>query len=223
MSTFLILMLALASAHAELPLPDYDRTLARARWHQVNAIIETACGYDMVQKGMACTEDVGRAITLADDFQRTVMKDAGIEYLAALAHKLSGQQAKAKRRYRAALALDAELTEGWYDLGEILLVEGDFPGADDAFERVAALVPQGPRAWLGPWRRAEVAAHQRDIEAFELHMREALRRGFSFEEIRGLPNWRAFYADPDLRDSINKLITVYGTPSVLESLLPDPD
>jgi hypothetical protein len=49
-------------------------------------------------------------------------------------------------------------------------------------------------------------------------MKQALARGFSFRQIEGLPPWKGFYADPVMRDSIEKLITVYGTPETLETL-----
>jgi hypothetical protein len=75
-----------------------------------------------------------------------------------------------------------------------------------------------PRGWMGPWRLAEVAANQHDADAFEDQMREALRRGFSFKTIAGLPNWQRFYADPVLHDSIEKLVTVYGDAKILDSL-----
>ena len=109
----------------------------------------------------------------------------------------------------------------WHDLGEILLQDSRFDEAAEAFAHVTELVDTGPKSWLGPWREAEVAAHQGRPEAFEKHMKLALQRGFSFRTIRGLPNWRQFYADPVMGPSVTKLVTVYGTPDILKSLEPE--
>src|SRR5690606_3485539 len=98
------------------------------------------------------------------------------------------------------------------------LVQGRYDEAKSAFEQVTRLISKGPGAVIGPRRLAEIAAHQGDAEAFETQIREALRRGFSFRDIAGLPNWQRFYADPRLQDSVVKMITVYGDRRVLETL-----
>jgi hypothetical protein len=67
---------------------------------------------------------------------------------------------------------------------------------------------------------AEVAGAQRDVQAFEANIREALRRGFSLQQISGQPHWKLFYQDEVLRDSVQKLVRVYGDPSILDSLGP---
>lgn len=210
-------MLLVSLAHADLPPPDYDRTLARATWVQVDRLLQRGCNYDPVSERVECSDEVQEAIDRARWFQRVVFEDAGLQYLVGLGYKYQGKDRRAKRAYREALALDANLPEAWYDLGEILLAERELDEAEQAFRRVAELIPSGERSWLGLWRLAEVAAHRGDAETFEEHLKEALRRGFSFQTVRGLPNWKAFYADPALRDSIEKLVTVYGTRDVLDS------
>lgn len=212
------LLLLVTLAQAEMPVPDYDRALARGKWLEVNRRIEESCTFDTFQQMFVCNEGVDDAIARARAFQDQIMEDASIEYLVGLAHKYKGDDKQAKRSYHTALERDPELTEAWYDLGEIQLSEKDLDGAEASFSKVATLIPDGDKGWLGPWRLAEVAAHRQDPLTFERHMREALRRGFSFQMIEGLPNWKTFYADPLLRDSIEKLVTVYGTPSVIDSL-----
>ena len=212
------LPLWLGLAHAAVPLPDYRRELARARWYEVNAVLEDACRYEPLQRAVACSERVEQAVEAAQAFQRHVFPDAGLTYLVALAERYQGEDRRAEASYRKALELDTEYDAAWHDLGELLLKRGDLDGAAEAFARVTALRTAGQNAWVGPWREAEVAAHRRDAPSFERHLKEALRRGFRFRTISGLPNWRAFYADPVLRTSITKLVTVYSDPSILETL-----
>lgn len=211
-------VLLVGTALSAVPLPDYREDLARARWYEVNAVLEDACRYEPLQRAVACSERVDEAIALARSFQQHVFPDAGLAYLVALAERYKGREDAAERGFRQALELDAHYDAAWHDLGELLLLRGDLDGADQAFAEVTDLLTQGPNAWVGPWRQAEVAAHQRDAPRFEGHLKEAIRRGFRFRTIAGLPNWREFYADPVLRVSIRKLVTVYSEPSVLDTL-----
>lgn len=212
-----------ALALAELPPPGLDRALARDRWHEVNAILEGGCAYQRLLAVITCADGVtDAAIAHADAFQRALFKDAGLEYLAGLAHRYAGEDPRAIARYRSALALDPAYDAAWYDLGELYVKGGRYAQADEAFARVCELVSEGENAWLGPWRRAEVAALQHDAVRFEAHIKEALELGFSFRSIAGLPNWRRFYADEALQDTLSKLLTVYAEPDVIESLRAEP-
>ena len=100
------------------------------------------------------------------------------------------------------------------------MAQGALDRARTAFTHVRDLRSEGDLAWIGPWRLAEVAALDHDAARFEADIKVALRRGFSFEHIAGQPNWRAFYADPALTDTLDKLLTVYATSEVRESLKP---
>jgi tetratricopeptide (TPR) repeat protein len=209
------------AAHAEVPLPSYKEELIRERWAQVDAVLRDGCSTDRFP--VVCVAGVtDRAIALVDGFQRQVTRDAGLEYLAGLAHRYAGQDFRATRRLETAVELDPARVDAWYDLGELRLARGDTPGARTAFTEVARLRPRGELAWLGPWRLAEVAATERDAANFERHLEEALRLGFTFRHIAGLENWRRFYADPALRDTLDKLLTVYATPDIRDSLQPSP-
>jgi hypothetical protein len=95
---------------------------------------------------------------------------------------------------------------------------GELDKARHAFEQVARLTTDTRQRWIAPWRLAEVAASAGDAAGFETHMREALRHGFSFDTIAGLPNWQAYVADPRVGPSVAKLISVYGNPAVLDTL-----
>ncbi|MBT3221485.1 MAG: tetratricopeptide repeat protein, partial [Proteobacteria bacterium] len=208
-----MVFLASTVSLAEIPLPSYRDDLALTSWYEVNDRIEDACLRD--RETQQCVgwdgEILDDAIAMADRFQDYLYRDARLEYLTGLAYKLSNNNSKAKARYRAAVHLDPNRVDAWHDLGEVYLADGQFDQAKEAFSQVNSLLPTGPKAWVGPWRLAEVAAHQQDPVAFEEQMREALRRGFSFRQIEGLPNWKAFYADPVMGDSVAKLITVYGS------------
>jgi tetratricopeptide (TPR) repeat protein len=206
-------------AAAEVPLPDYRDALARQRWYKVNAILDNECAFDPAVMAVVCAQGATERVTeLVDEFQRQVAPDGGLEYLAALAARYDGDTARAVRRYRTAIELDPDDYAAWYDLGEIYLEQTRWDLAGQAFARVSELHDAGKRAWIGPWRQAEVAAHQHDPDAFERHVKIALERGFTFRQIAGLPNWQRFYADPAMHDVIDKLLTVYATPDVRDSL-----
>lgn len=213
-----MLLLALA-VHAETPLPDYQDALVQETWFEVNSLIEAACSTGRGQR--ACTkEPLDEAIEVATRFQAEVVQDARLEYLLGLAYVSRNDRVEGERHLRNAVTLDEDRPDAWHDLGEVYLRDGRLEEAATAFAHVTRLVDTGSRAWLGPWREAEVAAHRGDVEAFEAHMKVALSRGFTFRTIRGLPNWRAFRADPVIGPSVAKLITVYGSSEILESLEP---
>lgn len=199
-----MLLLLVGLALAEVPLPSWRDELAVQRWHEVDALLTAG--------------QAEEAIAAVRRFEARVTPDARLAYLEGLAHRQLGDNRAAERAYVRSVDMDPARQDAWYDLGELYLVQGRYDEADVAFGHVEELVDRGDRAWLGPWRRAEVAGWRRDPDAFEAHLREALRRGFTFREIEGRDNWRAFYADPVLRDSIRKLVTVYGDDSTLDSL-----
>lgn len=207
----------IVSAFAEMPLPDYADSLVQARWYEVNSLIEAGCTVRGITQD--CNpEPLDEAIAKARNFESTVVEDARLAYLIGLASKLKGDTPTAQKEWERAVRLDDTRADAWHDLGELYLAQDNLEGAAKAFGHVSELVHRGSRAWLGPWRQAEVAAHQGDADGFETHMRVALERGFSFRMVKGLPNWKAFLANPALGPSVEKLITVYGTKPVLDSL-----
>lgn len=208
-----------SAAVAAPPLPTYEQVLARDAWRRVNARLEAGCRVDPAQGGVVCEPGVTDGVLGAvDAFSATLFPDGPLAYLGGLAARYAGDAAEAERRYRAALALDPTLVEAWYDLGELLLASGRGDEARRAFTEVSTRVTTGPTAWLGPWRLAEVAADGHDAATFEAELQEALRRGFTFRQIAGLPNWRAYYADPALHDTLRGLLVVYADPAIEASL-----
>jgi tetratricopeptide (TPR) repeat protein len=209
----------LGVAFAAMPLPHYGEALSDARWYAADKVLSDGCRFDPESTAIACDEGVTElARSMAADYQRIVRADAGLTYLIALTHRYDGDNRQAVQQYQKALAIEPTYEPAWYDLGELWLIQGDYTEAAEAFEKVAELRSTGDAAWLGPWRRAEVAAHQHDANTFETWMRKALELGFSFRQIEGQPQWKTFYADPALRESVEKLITVYGTPDTLDTL-----
>ncbi len=200
----IVLGLVLGTAWAEVPLPSYRDALVSEAWGQAN---------DLIEAGLP-----EQAAASAQAFEDTVEPAGSLEYLIGLSWYVRRDFAQATAHYQKALALDPKLGEAWYDLGELQLSAGAFDDARTSFQHVSELVTDGAHAYLGPQRLAEVAAHQHDPVAFEDNLHEALRRGFSFRSIAGLENWRGFYADPALQDSVTKMITVYGDEATLTSL-----
>ena len=161
---------------------------------------------------------VQRIIADAKSWQDQVQDDAGLAYLQGLAWRYLGETERARAALLQAVALDPDDRAAWYDLGELYLADGELQSASEAFAQVTRLIPEGPEAWIGPWRQAEVAAARQDAAAFEQHLRAALTHGFDLRQIAGLPNWKAYLADPVVGPSVEKLITVYGSRDVLDSL-----
>ncbi|MEN0062559.1 MAG: tetratricopeptide repeat protein [Myxococcota bacterium] len=209
----------IALSWADKPLPDLGPELARVEWARLDLQLTQGCQLAPLLGVVTCQDGVvDKVVARIDAFSRAVVRDAGLEYLAGLAYRYDGRRGRARRRYEAAVALDPTYDAAWYDLGELHLVGGRLDEAEAAFAKVAELVADGEKAWVGPWRLAEVAASRGDAEAFETHIKAALQDGFTFRSIAGLPNWKAFYADPRLRDTFDKLLTVYATPEVRNSL-----
>jgi tetratricopeptide (TPR) repeat protein len=208
-----------SAAWGALPLPSYRDELARERAAMVDKLLTDNCTWERLLAAMVCAPGaVDAAVAEVDAFERVLFRDAGLEYLAGLAYNYAGDDVRARRRYEAALELDPDRTEAWYDLGELHLSAGRLDEAEHAFTEVAKRKTTGENAWVGEWRLAEVAAFRHDPVAFESHIVTALERGFTFRHVMGLPNWRTFYADPALRDTLDKLLTVYADPDVKESL-----
>ena len=206
------------TASAEMPLPDYADSLVQARWHEVDSLIEAGCHRLGSGQATCNPEPLDEAIAKASAFEAVVVEDARLAYLIGLAAQLKGDVATAESNWRRAVRLDEERADAWHDLGELTLAQGRLDDAAEAFAHVTDLVSRGNKAWLGPWRQAEVAAQQGDAAEFEAHMRKALERGFSFRLVQGLPAWKGFLADPVIGPSVQKLVTVYGSEEVLDSL-----
>lgn len=212
--------LLLCLARAEIPLPDYDDALAQGQWFALNDRIDATCRVDP-RTGLAdCANPavLDEVIAKADAWQRVVQPDPGLTYLSGLAWRYKGDTSRARSHWERAVELDPDYRAPWYDLGELYLAAGELDRARHAFEQVGRLTTDPVQAWLAPWRLAEVAAFRQDPEAFEDHVREALRHGFTFDRVVGLPNWKGFSKDPVMGPSVEKLVTVYGTQRDLEVL-----
>ncbi len=206
---------AAAVAWAEIPLPSYSVAVADAERAAAFLALDRICPEDRFGHVHVCGDGADALVARIDAWQVAVFPQPGLAYLGALTRRYQGRNSEAMARYRTTLKLDPNSEAAWYDLGELLLLESRLDEAERAFEEVSRLRPGGSNAWLGPWRLAEVAAYRHDPIGLDRHMREALRRGFSFDVVKDLPNWARFYADPPLRDTLRKLLTVYATPELL--------
>ena len=194
-------MWLLPVAWAELPPPDYRDALLSAA--EAEADLRIAEG------------DLDGAHDLVTRFRERVEDDARLVYELGLIARLRGDAALSERLVRQALEMDPELGFAWYDLGELLLLDGDLREAQLAFERAAALTADHPNGWAGPFRLAELAGLQGDVEAFDRELKVAVSRGFQFKTVVGDPTWTGFLEDPALGEVLERLIVVYGEEHIL--------
>ncbi len=197
MLPFLVMMWP---AFADLPPPDYGEQLTREAAATLEAMNEQGRYAD--------------AVAFGGDFQDQVLEAAALEYEIAYAWNALGESQRAQRHFRRALEHDPEHAAAWYDLGELLLVAGDLDQAERAFERAAQARPDH---WAGPFRLAEIAARRGQARRFEEQLRLALASGFSFRVVVGDANWASYYRNPELRDVIRRLVTVYSNEQLLEA------
>ncbi len=195
---FLLACCALATADQQPP--SYERVLA----HQATATVEAFNEHGRYAE----------AVEWGSGFQSQVLEHADIAYEVAYAWNALGDGERARRHFRAALALDPDHAASWYDLGELLLLEGQLDGAEHAFQRAAELRPDH---WAGPFRLAEIAARRGEAERFEQQLRAALQEGFSFRVVVGDARWHGYYAQPELREVIRQLVTVYSDERLLDA------
>ena len=213
-------------AHAEVPLPSYREDMAEDAWYAMNAKVEAGLERDNLARSV---DDDGtlreeakalyrEAIAWAEAYEAQVLATAGLAHLRGLAWRYLDEPAKAEEAFHQSVARDPDYAAPWSDLGELAMADGRWADAREAFTKVSELRASGEYAWLGPIRLAEVAAFQKDTTAFEQAVRDALSRGWSIRKIEGDDRWRGFYADPDMRGSVEKLVLVYGDRSLLESI-----
>jgi tetratricopeptide (TPR) repeat protein len=195
-----LLLLCLLPLRADVQPPDYGLALAREEAIRLESLNEQGRYPEVVKLGEA--------------FQDDLLESAQVEYEIAFAWNALGEGDRARRHFRRALELDPGDAAAWYDLGEVYLREGSLDEAGEAFARAAALRPEH---WAGPFRLAEIAARRGEAEAFEAHLRTALRNGFSFRVVVGDSNWLTYYRTPALRDVLKRLVTVYSDERLLEA------
>lgn len=191
-------------AWAELPPPSLEQHLADHTWTRARAELDAG--------------NAEQALMTLSAFQTHVTDAPNLHALAARAHVALGDRDAAKQECATAVASDPNYTLAWFSLAELYSQDAQWSEADTAWENVQRLVPNGADADLAPRRRAEAAAYRGEAEAFETHLREAIRRGFNLTDVLASPEWRAFYADPALQDSVRKMMTVYAGPEALERL-----
>src|SRR5678815_4650773 len=124
MRRFAILMLlgVPAAARAEMPLPSYRAALVSETWNEVNQLIEAGLREEAAAK--------------AEAFEATVTEDGSLEYLVGLSWRLRDDPKRAEQHYQRAVALEPDLVEAWYDVGEIYVMEGRYDDAEHAFGEV---------------------------------------------------------------------------------------
>ncbi len=200
------LVLGIGAARTEIPPPDYRDTLMAAAADEVSRL--------------ARQEGLGPATTFAKTWERQIGPDARLAYELGLASRLAGEPDDARRWLDRAVTLDPTLVAARYDRGEVLLSADDLDGAEADFREVVRLAPD---QWAGHFRLADVAGRRRDAPAFEQHLLDALRHGFSFRSVVGDPRWHGYLGDAELGPIVRRLVVVYQDGAVLDALERPPE
>ncbi|MFK7929021.1 MAG: tetratricopeptide repeat protein [Myxococcota bacterium] len=220
--------LAPTDASAEVPLPSFETHQGIEAWLAVNAHIERASSIraqaDPDRSPQRAAElrrtadaELRLAVDTASAYETQVRPTSGLAYLKGLSWRLLEEPERAKVEWQRSIELDpVGAIDAYHDLGELLMTQKDWTGAEAAFKKVSEGVPDGPQAWRGPLRLAEVAAWQGDKRGLETWLTEALRRGYQMTWIKNEPQWKVFYADERLRRTVEKMVVVYGERSLLE-------
>lgn len=186
---------------AELPPPDYRDELQAEAAAEIGQIAQS--------QGMEAADRV------AQRWIRAIGEDSRVYYELGLAWRLAGDEKKALAALDQAIELSPDDAAAHYDRGEIRLNQGDLAGADADFQAVVRLMPS---QWAGHFRLADLAGRQKDAVAFEAHLLEALRCGFSFRLVIPDPRWHEYLGDPVLGPVMRKLLLVYQDETVLQAL-----
>lgn len=191
----------LAPALAAREPRDYHEALAARAAGSVEAL-NVAGHYD-------------EAVALGRRWQKGVEPSSAVAYEIAYAYNRMSKLDEAIDTYAEAIRLDPKNAAAHYDRGEILLALGREEDARADLEAAAALRRDH---WAVHFRLAELAGRRGDAVAFEAHLTDALRNGFSFDVALQDPRWRGWFHDPALGPVLVKLVTLYGDERLLEGL-----
>lgn len=198
----LTLLLLLADAPASRPPPDYRDELHAAAAAQIEAY--------------AARSQFDEAEDFARRFTKRVEPAPAVLYELALLHNRLGRFDEALDGYDAVIKLEPEHAAARYDRGELLLERGEIARAQEDLEVAARLAPDH---WAIHFRLAELAGARGDASAAEDHLVDAIRHGFRLETLLQSPTWRGWVSDPALGPVITRVLVVYGSESLLDSML----
>ena len=164
-------------------------------------------------------EDPAAAAAFGERALDRVAPLPALRYATALAHNRAGDRSRALGHYDRVLDVDPEHRGALYDRAELRLLTGDAEGAMADLQRLLRLPPVH---WATHFRLAQLAADRGDALAFEDALRNALRAGFELGTLRLDPKWRGWIDDPTLGPVLTRIITVYGSDSLLHELRSPP-
>lgn len=216
---------ALASAGPAF-LPAYDDVMIAQAWLDLDRRIVRACRWPGGEPGVGSPAEcqpakLQAAAERATHYLTHLGPDARLYYQRAMAYRLAERFGKAITDLRTAARLDPDRVEAHSDLGELLAMTGDLEGARAAFTEVTQRVPDGPRAWYGWFQLAQLDAREGRTEDLIHHLRQAIRFGFSFRWLAHNPLWTEAYANPEIKDALDRLARVYDPDDTLRTLNPD--
>jgi predicted Zn-dependent protease len=90
--------------------------------------------------------DAGRACEVLESLAHAQPASAVVQLELGRAYRAAGKRVQSLAVFRRAVELEPNLAEGWRDLSRELTAEGDIHGADQAYARYSAVMPDAP--WL---------------------------------------------------------------------------
>lgn len=113
-------------------------------------------GVTLIERG-----EYEEAVQYLSEAMRMRRTSADTHYMLAYAYRELGSETNHRRYLENALSFDPRMPEAHYDMGLVLLAEGDIAGAAEHFRESATYAPQSRRE---PWEQLEEIEREADAE-----------------------------------------------------------
>ena len=153
------------------------------------------------------------AITLVEDFERSVFPSATLYYEVGLSMNQSGDLDGAMECYQQSLKIDANHIGALYDLAEIHFLKREF---DLSKQYLLRLTELSTVHWVVHYRLAQISAHNKDVLKLEHHLSQAIHHGMPTQIFRDdVIQWRSLLTESTVALSLEMFFQAQGQSDVL--------